>query len=60
MGGWAWLTLGIALVAAFIGYGGIIGGLLAMIARVVFWIFVVLFLVTLFSHLRYIRQGRPA
>jgi uncharacterized membrane protein YtjA (UPF0391 family) len=53
---WALAFLLIAIVAAVFGFGGIAAGA-ATIAQVLFWIFLVVFLVSLIMGL--VQRGRP-
>lgn len=43
---WAFIFFVVALVAAVLGFGGIAGGAMT-IAKILFWIFIILFLVSL-------------
>ena len=47
---WALIFLAVALLAAFLGFGGIAGTAVG-IAKLLFFVFVVLFLVSLVVHL---------
>ena len=47
---WALIFLVVALIAAFLGFGGIAGNAVG-IAKLLFFVFVVLFLVSLVLHL---------
>ena len=47
--GWAFTYLLIALVAAAVGFGGV-AGLVASIAQILFFVFIVLFLATMVRH----------
>ncbi len=53
---WALAFLLIAIVAAVFGFGGIAAGA-ATIAQVLFWVFLVVFLVSLIMGL--VQRGRP-
>ncbi len=48
--GWVAVFLIIAVIAAIFGFGGIVAGAVA-IAKILFWIFIVLFLVSLIVNL---------
>ena len=54
---WALIFLVFALIAAFLGFGGI-AGTAAGIAQILFWVGLVLFLVTTLFHLIGGRSGR--
>ena len=58
--GWALFALAIALFAAFLGFGGVVFGTGAIIAQVVFWIFLVLFVAGLIAHLGQARHSTTA
>lgn len=53
--GWALTFLLVALVAAALGFGGI-AGTSAGIAKILFWIFIILFVVSLIAR---VLKGKP-
>lgn len=58
--GWTLFAFAVALTAAFFGFGGVVGGVGATIAQVVFWIFLVLFVAGLIAHLSRMRHASTA
>ena len=44
---WAVIVIGIAIIAAILGFTGLVIGVLADIAQVLFWVFLALFVLTL-------------
>ena len=54
--GWAFVFLVIALIAGVLGFGAIAGAFIGL-AKIFFFLFLVLFVISLVMHL--VRRGRP-
>jgi uncharacterized membrane protein YtjA (UPF0391 family) len=51
MASWLWLLLAIAIIAAILGFGGIVM-VAAGILKIIFWVFIALFVIGLLFSIR--------